>query len=164
LPRGTTYPLMNYVRRCFNVIAPPLNPIFMPSTSKQAPPLDPTLLISISFSEPTYTFSMSSNWPANFHPSSTHINHRWHSFHVRCWTLFHQLASLIIIDYNTINDIYNIDIPQTPWWTQMWVQRVKTSNGWRVGAHSLACNTLGKGACWNSRMGSRKSDKQVNYS
>jgi hypothetical protein len=43
--------------------------------------------------------------------------------------------------------------------------KVKTSDGQRVGACSLARNTFGgRGACWSSGMGTRKSDKQVNYS
>jgi len=43
--------------------------------------------------------------------------------------------------------------------------KVKTMKGEKVGARSLACSILGgRMACWSSRMGTKKSDKQVNYS
>jgi hypothetical protein len=38
--------------------------------------------------------------------------------------------------------------------------KVKTMEGKGIGARSLAFNTLGgRGACWSSRMGTKKSDK-----
>jgi hypothetical protein len=43
--------------------------------------------------------------------------------------------------------------------------KVKTMEEKGIGVRSLDCSTLGvKGACWNSKMGTRMSDKQVNYS
>jgi len=43
--------------------------------------------------------------------------------------------------------------------------KVKTTEGERVGVCSLVNNISGvRGACWNSKMGIRKIDKQVNYS
>jgi hypothetical protein len=48
---------------------------------KKASPLDPMLSTSMSFSDPTYTFSMSSNGPTNFYPWD-HGDHCQHSFHV----------------------------------------------------------------------------------
>jgi hypothetical protein len=43
--------------------------------------------------------------------------------------------------------------------------KVKTMEEEGVGAHSLACNTVGvQGVHWSFEMGIRKSDKHVNYS
>jgi len=43
--------------------------------------------------------------------------------------------------------------------------KVKTMKGKGLGAHSLACSTSGgRRACWSFEMGTRKIDKQFNYS
>jgi hypothetical protein len=43
--------------------------------------------------------------------------------------------------------------------------KVTTMEGKGVGVHSFARSTLGlKGVCWSFGMGTRKIDKQVNYS
>jgi hypothetical protein len=61
-------------------------PTTWPHFPKQASPLDPTLSTSMSFGDPTDTFSMSSDGHTSFCPLSTHADHRWHSFHVHCRT------------------------------------------------------------------------------
>jgi len=32
---------------------------------------------------------------------------------------------------------------QIPWWIQLWIQSMKTTKGWRVGALLMTCSTLG---------------------
>jgi hypothetical protein len=69
------------------------------------------------------------------------------------------LINLFVIKENVLKDTCRLPIlwmnewefddksllthPQLLWWTQLWVQRVKTTKGQGVGAHSLPRNTLG---------------------
>jgi hypothetical protein len=87
---------MSSIWHCFNITTHHLTPLSHLLSPKQALPLGPMLAMSMSFNDPTYTFSMSSYGPTNFHPSSTHANHRLN------------LTSSIVVDYNTINDIYSM--------------------------------------------------------
>jgi hypothetical protein len=66
-----------------------LTPLSRLSHPINASPLDAKLSMSMSFGDPTYTFSMSSYMPTNFRSSSTHVDHCQHSFHIHCRTSLH---------------------------------------------------------------------------
>jgi hypothetical protein len=91
--RGTKYPLTSSVWHYFSISPPPPDLTFMPSTSETGPATRPHPFDIHVIHDPTFTVSMSSDGSTSFCLLSTAIDHRRHSFHFHCWTLFCRLSS-----------------------------------------------------------------------
>ncbi len=50
-----------------------------------------------------------------------------------------------ISDLLLVSHLFNA--PPTPWWIQLWVQKVKEAEGKKFKAHSLTCSTLRVNGC-----------------
>ncbi len=102
--QGVKYPLMRSIRCYFNFSTPPFDPTFMPSTSKTSPTIGP------------HTFNVHViRWP---HLHLFHVIRHTHQFlssihpcrplSTFISSLLLNLTLLVIIDYNTIDNIYNM--------------------------------------------------------
>jgi hypothetical protein len=79
---GVKYPLTSFIGVVSTFVPHHLTPLSHLPHPKQASPLDLTLSTSMSSSDPTFTFFMSSNGSTNLCPPWTLANHHQHSFRI----------------------------------------------------------------------------------